>query len=141
MAANPTRLGRNGRLAAALLAIVVLGPLALARGLTPDPKGLGTHTQLGLAPCPYWSRTGKKCPWCGLTTASAWTVRGRLDRAWRVQPAGCLYALSALGVGSWLIRASLSGQTAPARSLDLPLVLWVLALVCFGLVVWAVRDS
>ncbi|HEU5118155.1 MAG TPA: DUF2752 domain-containing protein, partial [Isosphaeraceae bacterium] len=125
----------------ALLAVVVLSPLAVAGGLRPDPRGFGTHTQLGLAPCPYWSRTGKKCPWCGLTTASAWVVRGRFGSAWNANPAGCWFVLSSLAVGIWLIRVGLTGQTWPARSLDGPLVLWVLALVSVGLVVWAIRDS
>lgn len=141
MASEPTRLGRNARLLSAFLAVAVFGPLAVACGLRPDPKGFGTHTQLGLAPCPYRLQSGKRCPWCGLTTATAQAVRGRLGSAWDANPAGCLFALSSLGIGIWLIRVSVTGRTWPARSLDGPLVLWVLALVSIGLVVWAVRDS
>jgi hypothetical protein len=141
MAAEATRLGRRGRLVSAMLAVVVLGPLAVAGGLRPDPRGFGTHTQLGLGPCPYWSRTGARCPWCGMTTATAWAVRGRLVRAWEAHPAGCLYALSSVVMGAWLALASGTGRPWPARGLDGPLVLWILALTSVGLVVWAVRDS
>jgi hypothetical protein len=140
MAAPSGCLGRRGRLAAFALAAVALGPLVVALGLRPDARGYGTHEQLGLAPCPYRARTGRPCPWCGLTTASAHAVRGRLDRAWVANPAGCVYAVGALVVGVWLVRAGWSGRTWPARSLEGPVIAWVLAASAAGLAVWAVRD-
>ena len=69
------------------------GLLVLARKLEPDPRGFGTHTQLGLRPCAFLTVTGRLCPTCGMTTSFAWFVRGRIDRSWQANPAGCLYAL------------------------------------------------
>ena len=44
-------LGRGGRL---------LGLVVLARRLEPDPRGFGTHTQLGLRPCSFLRATGRR---------------------------------------------------------------------------------
>src|SRR4051794_7336480 len=71
-----TRKARWGLLAAALGVLAVLG---VARCLRPDPKGYGTHQQLGLLPCGFRAITGLGCPSCGMTTAFAWFVRGRFD--------------------------------------------------------------
>ena len=40
-----------------------------ATQLTPDPSGMGTHTQLGLAGCVVLEQTGWPCPMCGMTTS------------------------------------------------------------------------
>ena len=64
------------------------GLLGLAKTLVPDPRGFGTHVQLGLRPCSFATMTGRLCPTCGMTTAFAWFVRGRVDRSWRANPAG-----------------------------------------------------
>src|SRR5271166_4963513 len=85
-----------------LLAAGLLGLLGVARGLEPDPRGYGTHTQLGLGPCAFAVVTGRPCPTCGMTTAFAWFTRGSLGGSWRASPAGCLIALSIVPVSVWL---------------------------------------
>lgn len=50
--------------------------LAVARYLTPDGRGLGTHEQLGMPPCTFAASFGVECPACGLTTSVAHAVRG-----------------------------------------------------------------
>ncbi len=57
---------------------------------------MGTHKQLKLETCGFLERTGYPCITCGMTTAFAWTVRGRIDKAFIAQPAGCLAALLCL---------------------------------------------
>jgi hypothetical protein len=71
-----------------MLAIAALSVLGLSRWLVPDARGLGTHTQLGLPPCGFWSLTGLPCPACGLTTCFAHLARGELTLALHANPLG-----------------------------------------------------
>jgi hypothetical protein len=56
--------------------------------LTPDPSGHGTHTQLGLPPCPSAFLFDRPCPGCGLTTSFTATVQGQFGAAFRAHPFG-----------------------------------------------------
>lgn len=56
------------RLVGAALALPTAVVLGVARGLTPDPSGMGTHRQLGLGGCAMLIGTGVPCPMCGMTT-------------------------------------------------------------------------
>jgi uncharacterized protein DUF2752 len=73
---------------------------AIAVWLTPDPRGVGTHEQLGLPPCQTLALFGFPCPFCGMTTAFTHMARGQVWEAVRVQPAG---ALGFIGGGAFLI--------------------------------------
>lgn len=139
MAPPQARLGRASRLVAALVAVALAGVLGVARGLRPDPSGLGTHTQLGLSPCVFLARTGRPCPACGLTTSAAWAVRGRLDRAWSANPAGCLLVPAGFVLVPWLLAAAATGRPPGTRSLEGPLVVLVVATVALGLAAWSIR--
>ncbi len=68
--------------------------LGLAAWMDPDPRGLGTHKQLGLPPCSSVMLLGYPCPTCGMTTAFSHTVRGRFVAAFHAQPAGFLLAMA-----------------------------------------------
>jgi len=76
-----------------LLAVCVL-LLALGRHLKPDPRGLGTHEQLGLPPCGFYLATGLPCPTCGVTTAYVAAVHGEVWQAIKIQPVGAIAALA-----------------------------------------------
>src|SRR5262245_30550053 len=75
---EPVLMQRSRRLLligfAAGLAVV----LGLARWVTPDERGYGTHEQLGLPPCAFRVVTGLPCPSCGMTTSFAYVVRGQV---------------------------------------------------------------
>ncbi len=94
------------RLWAAAVLVGASAVLGLARWLKPDPRGFGTHEQLGGGPCGMMWRTGFPCPTCGMTTAFAHTVRGQwLQAAW-AQPAGFVLALGTIGaalVSVWVL--------------------------------------
>ena len=64
--------GATSQLRDRLIGLVIFAPsmtvLALARWLTPDPTGVGTHRQLGLASCVVLDSWGIPCPMCGMTT-------------------------------------------------------------------------
>ena len=64
--------------------------VVLARWTTPDPRGLGTHEQLGLAPCSMLTFFHIPCPFCGMTTTFSLMVRGEFWNAIIAQPAGAL---------------------------------------------------
>ncbi len=133
------RLDRNARLAALTMALGLLAVLVTARRLQPDPKGYGTHTQLGLAPCSYRLKTGSPCPTCGLTTALAWTVRGRVDRAWSAHPGGPVLGLLGVTLAAWLLASAGTGRPPGTRSLSGPLIVVVVAAVAFVLGAWSLR--
>lgn len=66
----------------------------VALWLRPDPSGHGTHTQLGLPPCPSVLLWNKPCLACGLTTSFSATVHGKLASAFAAHPFGpVLYGL------------------------------------------------
>jgi hypothetical protein len=93
MGKKPTAPWNSYRLAALVVTLASLAILVVAALVTPNPRGVGTHKQLGLTACGFYERTGYPCPTCGMTTAFAHMVRGRIWNAFAVQPAGALAAL------------------------------------------------
>ncbi|MCE9590707.1 MAG: DUF2752 domain-containing protein [Planctomycetes bacterium] len=67
--------------------------LGVARYITPDASGMGSHTQLGMMKCGFHAVTGIPCATCGMTTAFAHAVRGNLWRSFVTQPAGAVLAV------------------------------------------------
>jgi hypothetical protein len=135
------RLGKTTRVLLAFFALGLSSMLVVARGLEPDPRGFGTHTQLGLWPCAFKETTGRPCPTCGMTTSFAWFVRGKLDRSWWANPAGSLLVPTILVLIPWLLVASARASTWPFRTLELPLVGLAVAVVALTIISWTVRMS
>ena len=137
----PQRLGRLSRallvIAAGSMAVV----LGLSRVLEPDPRGYGTHTQLGLGPCAFANTTGRLCPTCGMTTAFAWFVRGQSARSWRANPAGFLAAALVMPLMIWLIACAIRGEPVGTRSLANPLMGLLVGLCLLTLTSWLIRWS
>ncbi len=98
------------RLWALVLGLICFGLLAVAWTLSPDARGLGTHRQLGLAPCSLVMMTGYPCPTCGMTTAFSHAVRGEVILAFYAQPTGLLAALMVFVVGVVAMTAALTGR-------------------------------
>jgi Protein of unknown function (DUF2752) len=135
------RLGKTTRVLLALFALVLALILVVARGLNPDPRGFGTHTQLGLWPCAFRETTGRSCPTCGMTTSFAWFVRGKLERSWWANPAGSLLVPTILVLIPWLLLASAQGRSWPFRTLELPLIGLAVAVVALTVTFWIVRMT
>lgn len=72
----------------AILALVISGVFVALARLTPQPVGYGTHTTLGLPPCPFFFFTKHPCPSCGLTTSFVYLLHGELGRAWSANATG-----------------------------------------------------
>lgn len=85
-------LGRIGRLLLVGWSLVLLGGFSLASALDPDPRGYGTHRELGLPPCTFQDVYGTRCPSCGMTTSFAHFVRGEFLQAAQANAAGVLLA-------------------------------------------------
>lgn len=85
-----------------LIALAVLAPslavLITAALLEPNPAGVETHLQLGLAPCGFYRATGIPGPDCGFTTSFALAADGRILQAFLNQPAGAALAVLTAGV-------------------------------------------
>ncbi len=94
-----SRVRQSGARLSALAALLpCLAVLGLALYLKPDPRGYGTHSQLGGGQCGMLIMTGYPCPTCGMTTAFAHFVRGQWLRAVWVQPAGFVLAAATTGL-------------------------------------------
>ena len=90
--------GRH-RFLAAGAGVVLSTMLVAAAMVSPDQRGFGTHEQFGLPPCASrWLWDGR-CPACGMTTAWAWSVRGRFVSGWNANGGGVvLFAGAVVGV-------------------------------------------
>jgi len=92
------------RLMFAVAGILGLTLLVTARNLEPDPRGFGTHEQLGLTPCTFHELTGHVCPLCGGTTAWTQLLRGELIKATNANLGGmllCVAVVIGLGYCGW----------------------------------------
>jgi hypothetical protein len=70
--------------------------LLIARLLQPSPNGVGTHTQVGLPPCPFLHFTGIPCLSCGLTTSVSHSARLHFYEALITQPFGLIVFFGAV---------------------------------------------
>jgi hypothetical protein len=122
--------------AAAVVASGCLGVLLIAAWLRPDPRGLGTHQQLGLAACAFQERTGLPCPSCGFTTAFSYFAHGRLLASFAAQPMGALLAL-ATAVSVWVgFYIAISGRPVHRLLRLVPSRYYLLPLLTFALLAW-----
>jgi hypothetical protein len=133
------RLGAIARVGLIALAAILIGLIATAGRLSPDPRGFGTHEQLGLSPCAILRLTGRPCPTCGMTTSFAWLVRGESARAWRANPAGLLAAVVCVGLVPWLLLVASTGRTPGRRRVGATLMGLAVLVAALAVVAWVIR--
>jgi hypothetical protein len=124
-----------------LLAIGIMIVMAIAVWLTPDPRGFGTHLQLGLPECGFRRATGMNCPHCGMTTSFAWFVRGQWQRSFQVNPAGLMLAMSVLILCPWFLVVAVRGRWIGIRSPGLFFVYSFAGWVLLSLILWLLRAA
>lgn len=90
--------------------MVGLTLLATARNLQPDPRGYGTHEQLGLIPCYFHELTKHVCPLCGGTTAWSHALRGQWQLAARANLGAALLCVAAVIGSPWLLLVAARGR-------------------------------
>lgn len=89
-----------------------LALLVTAATLRADPRGHGTHEQLGLPRCAWLGTFGRPCMTCGMTTAFAHAGNGQWWSSVKTQPVGALGALGAAGLFWPALHTALSGSRA-----------------------------
>ena len=90
---------------AAPLALFVLG-----RALEPDPRGWGTHEQLGFQPCWPMAHWNVPCPGCGVTTAVALAMHGRPMESLATQPFGAVLIAGTVAAAVWALASHAGGR-------------------------------
>jgi hypothetical protein len=83
------------RIYCAMVLLVCGGMLGVGMWLRPDASGTGTHQQLGLAPCGWYTTWGFPCMTCGCTTAVSHFAHGQLIASFVTQPFGFTVGLVA----------------------------------------------
>jgi Protein of unknown function (DUF2752) len=134
---QPIKLPLAGRAVAFAISLACLAVFITANRLTPDPSGMGTHTQLNLPECNFYRTTGLPCPSCGMTTSFTWFFHGNFLASFYVQPMGALLAILA-AIAFWTgLYIAVTGQPVYRLARFVPLRYGVIALIAFGIVAWA----
>lgn len=132
-------LRRSARYRLLLVAAALAFPLGVACWLVPDPRGEGTHEQLGLPGCGFRTQFGVRCPTCGMTTAWAFMVRLEIGSAVRANVAGALLAMLDAASVAWLVVCGARGRWWPAPPNPTALAWLLAALAAVALGEWVVR--
>jgi uncharacterized protein DUF2752 len=124
---------------AAFLGVGLLAALLLASQLQPDPRGWGTHEQLGLPPCSFLAVVGKRCPACGMTTSWAFVTHGRLADALRAHASGTLLAAAAMATSAVALGVAVRGRRLAWQPGETVIVGLVGCMVGLVLIEWTFR--
>jgi hypothetical protein len=132
-------IGRAGRASLLGIAIILIVVFTVALLLNPDPRGFGTHQQLGLPPCTFRFLFGRPCPGCGMTTSFAHFVRGQFAQSVHANPAGAIVASVCLLLIPWCLWSARRGRLWMVSD-PVPVVAAVLvSLSTLILLIWVVR--
>ena len=115
--------------------------LGIAAWLRPDPRGFGSHQQLGLPPCTFEALTRIPCPGCGLTTSFTNMAHAHVIDAFAAHLMGPpLFLITvAVAVGSpWALRTALPIDRVLGHRATVSVLSVTLAL---GLVTFALRVA
>jgi hypothetical protein len=115
-----------------VVACVVI--VTIAARLDPDPRGHGTHEQLGLAPCEFLRETGKPCLSCGMTTAFAAMAHARVGAALDANPYGAALFIVVALAPIWFVD-SIRRRASPFRFLFEPRRRWILPVAALLLLI------
>ena len=136
------RITGSARLLWASVSLACAAVLGIARFLTPDPAGLGTHQQLfGMAPCSFVLTSGLPCPTCGMTTSFSHMMHGHPIVALKVQPAGAVFCLAAVFFAFFGLYVAVSGKTVAVNWNRIGPVRFMLAIGLLILSGWAFKIA
>lgn len=132
-------LSRFGRAVCLGLAILFAGLFVVAASVQPDPRGYGTHEQLGLTPCAFREILNIPCPTCGGTTSLAHFVRGQWRLSFQANSAVFVFAFLSALLTPWLTFSAASGRLHGVASADWVFISFVALLAFLGLSHWLIR--
>jgi len=118
--AAPPERSREHYLVLAGAWLALFGLVGIGLALTPDPRGFGTHEQLGFQPCfpvRFWNIP---CPGCGVTTAVALAFHGQPLASLRTQPFGWVTILTVAGFALFATRLHLARRDVFRELAHLP---------------------
>lgn len=133
------QLGVIERLGLLAVAFVLVLLLAVARWLSPDPSGMGTHQQLGLPACTMLAFSGVRCPGCGMTTSWAHTLDGNFVEAFQTNAAGsllCWLCVACVPILAWVV---VSGQPTRDGWASKFALFGFLGVMTIALIEWGLR--
>jgi hypothetical protein len=96
----------------ALAWLALGGAFLVGALLEADPRGFGTHEQLGFRTCLPVALWNVPCPGCGVTTAVTLAMHGELAGSLRTQPFGIVALAGLLAFATWCAVASVRGRDA-----------------------------
>lgn len=128
-----------GRTACLSLASLLAGLLLLATSVQPDPRGYGTHEQLGMKPCAFRAILNIPCPTCGGTTSFAHFVRGDWRASFHANSAAFAFAFLSTLLAPWLVMSALIGRLYGVTGADWVFIGLVAILASIGFSSWLVR--
>ena len=131
------------RIGAAAGLVGIIGAFTLALALKPEPRGMGTHQQLGMPPCTMYVLVGLPCPTCGMTTAFAHVVRLQVLDAIRVQPFCVVVLAIMLLCAAWcaatIVRGNGVSNWLGGQHIKWPR--WIWTCVALGLLSWGYKIA
>ena len=133
------RLSQYPNWLATWILILPFSGVVVARFLTPDPRGLGTHQQLGLPPCSMRMLFDIPCPSCGMTTSWSLFSRGNFVGSIETNTGGFL--LASLATLSFAIGLhSLVRRKRPRPGTNKALAFAVITVFGFSVFQWLWRH-
>jgi hypothetical protein len=134
---------RHVRLGIVAVAMGLIALFAVAAWLNPYgpgglPRGMGTHTQLGLPECNFLRLTGLPCPSCGMTTSFALLMHGDLVASLHANAVGTLLAIFLLAAIPWSLVGAVRGRWLGVRRLEPVLLRVVIVFAGLALAHWVV---
>ena len=124
-----------------LSVLVLVGVAVLGIWVDPDPRGFGTHEQLGLAPCRTMDVVGIPCPGCGVTTSVSLLWHGELWASFLNQPFGFLLGLLVPLASLGAVVRHLRGGDLYADSLKMRWGKWMIGLASVMVLAWIFKIT
>ena len=114
----------------------VVGLVVLALFLEPDPRGVGTHEQLGLRACSTMELWNFPCPGCGVTTSATLALQGRFLESLRNQPFGIVAVLAVLAFFPFAFATHFRGRDVVDELVRIRASRWAIALLALMALAW-----